>query len=138
MDRFLEFIVNHWELSTTFLALIVALIIVEKKRAGATLSPQQVTFMLNKDAAVLVDVREKKDFSEGHIKGSLHMPMSTLKERKAELDKHKDKQIIVVDKMGQHSGMACKTLKEIGVENAARLSGGIAERHGQNLPVAKK
>jgi rhodanese-related sulfurtransferase len=138
MDRFLEFIVNHWILSGTFAALLVAWFLLERARSGQLLSPQMLTLLLNRETGVVVDIREKKEFSEGHIKGSVHIPLASLKERVKDLEKYKDKQIILVDKMGQHSATAAKLLREAGIENIARLQGGIAEWRNGSLPVSKK
>lgn len=138
MERFFEFIVNHWILSSTFVALLILLFALERRRAGQTLSPQAVTLLLNRDQAVILDVRDKKDFSEGRIKGAHHIPMASLKERATELKKYDGKQIVVVDKMGQHSAMAGKLLREAGFENIVRLQGGMGEWRGSNMPVSKK
>jgi rhodanese-related sulfurtransferase len=55
-----------------------------------------------------------------------------------ELDKHKEKPVVVVCKVGQHSGDACKTLQEAGFEQVVRLGGGIAEWKAQSLPLVQK
>ncbi len=138
MDRLFEFIGNHIELSGLFIALMVALWFSEQSRAGKAVSPQIATLMMNKDEAVIVDIREKKEFSEGRITGSLHIPFDSLKERSVELKKFQDKQIVLVDKMGQHSGMAAKLLKAEGFDNVARMSGGISEWKSSNMPLVKK
>jgi rhodanese-related sulfurtransferase len=95
---------------------------------------------MNKDKAVVVDIRDRKDFAEGHITGSIHIPLASIKSRANELSKHKDKdvQIVVVDKMGQHSAMAVKQLNGEGFENVVRLNGGVADWQGANLPLVKK
>jgi len=138
MDRLFEFIGNHIELSAIFFALLAALWLSEKSRAGKALSPQAATLLMNKDEAVIVDIREKKEFAEGKITGSVHIPFDSLKERSVELKKFQDKQIVLVDKMGQHSGMAAKLLKTEGFDNVARMSGGISEWKSSNLPLVKK
>ncbi len=138
MDRFLEFVMVHWILASTFAGLLVALFLLEKHRSGRSVSPQQATLLLNRDEAVIIDVREKKDFNDGRIKGSVHIPLASLKDRISELEKHKEKQLVVVDKAGQHSGMAGKQLKAAGFENICRMSGGIAEWKNSSLPLVKK
>ena len=138
MDRLFEFIGNHIELSGLFVALLAALWFSEKSRSGKAVSPQIATLMMNKDEAVIVDIREKKEYSEGRITGSLHIPYDSLKERSVELKKFDDKQIILVDKMGQHSGMAGKLLQTEGFQNVCRMSGGISEWKSLNLPLVKK
>lgn len=138
MDRLFEFIGNHIELSVLFFALMIALWMTEKSRSGKAVSPQGATLLMNKDEAVIVDIREKKEFNEGRITGSLHMPFDSLKERAVELKKFEGKQIILVDKMGQHAGMAGKLLQAEGVENICRMTGGISEWKASNLPLVKK
>lgn len=138
MERVFEFIVNHPELCGTFAVLLFALWYTERSKSGPTLSPQQVTMLMNRDEAVIVDLRDKKEFSEGRITGSMHIPFMSLKERAVELEKFKDKKLILVDKMGQHSGAAGKILKTLGYENVNRMQGGISEWRGSNLPLVKK
>jgi rhodanese-related sulfurtransferase len=138
MDRLFEFVGNHIELTGLFVALLAALWFSEKLRSGKAVSPQAATLMMNKDEAVIIDIREKKEYSEGRITGSIHIPYDSLKERAQELKKFDGKQIILVDKMGQHAGMAGKLLKTEGFENVCRMSGGITEWKTSNLPLVKK
>lgn len=138
MDQLIEFVTNHIELSALFIGLLVALWFSEKSRSGRSISPQETTLMLNRDEAVIVDVRDKKEYSEGRIAGSIHIPFANLKERSSELDKYKEKHIVLVDKMGQHSGMAGKTLQAEGFENVCRMTGGISEWKNSNMPLIKK
>ena len=56
--------------------------------------------------------------------------------RGSELEKHRSKIIVLTDQMGQHAGGAGKILTKAGF-NVRRLSGGMAEWQGQNLPVVK-
>lgn len=137
-DRLFEFVTNHWILVSLFAGLLALLFFVEGRRAGKQMSPQEVVRLMNDEKAAIVDLRERKDFTEGHIKGSLHLPFANLKERASELKKFEGKQIVLVDKMGQHSGMASKQLRADGFENVVRLSGGIAEWRNSSLPLAKK
>ncbi len=138
MDRLFEFIGNHIELSATFAALLFALWYTERGKAGAVLSPQKVTMLMNREEAVIVDLRDKKEYSEGRITGAMHIPFASLKDRATELDKYKDKTIVLVDKMGQHTAAAGKTLKALGFEKVTRLQGGITEWRGSNMPLVKK
>ena len=138
MDRIIEFVINHIELSGLFVALLAALWFSEKSRSGRAVSPQEATILMNKEEAVIVDLRDKKEFAEGKVAGSLHIPFASLKERAVELEKYKDKQIILVDKMGQHSGMAGKTLQAEGFENVCRMTGGISEWKSSNMPLVRK
>ncbi|MCL1485858.1 rhodanese-like domain-containing protein [Marinobacter sp. M3C] len=138
MDRLFEFVVNHYILVSAFVALLLALLALETRRGGAKISAQGAVNLINRDEAVVVDIRERKEFNEGRITGSMNIPLSALKSRSSELSKHKEKQLIVVDKMGQHSAMAVKQLNTDGFANVVRLSGGIADWKASNLPLVKK
>ena len=138
MDRLFEFVVNHYILVSLFVAFLVAILILEARRGGAKVSAQAAVNLINKDEAVVVDIRDRKEFGEGRITGSVNIPLNSLKSRAAELNKFKDKQIIVADKMGQHSAMAVKQLNAEGFTNVVRLNGGIGDWKASNLPLVKK
>lgn len=116
--------------------LAAALVYLESRKGGQSLSHHEVTRLLNSDEAVIVDVRDKKEFSEGHIVNAIHIPYLKLETRASELEKHRAKTLIVADKMGQQAGAAGKTLNDKGF-TVTRLQGGMAEWLNQNLPVIK-
>lgn len=138
MERLFEFVVNHYILASLFVAFLVAILILESRRGGQKISAQGAVSLINRDEAVVVDIRERKEFNEGRITGSINIPLSSIKSRAAELKKFDDKQIIVVDKMGQHSAMAVKQLNGEGYDKVVRLNGGIADWKAANLPLVKK
>lgn len=92
--------------------------------------------MLNKDEAVLIDLREPADFKAGHISGAINIPFKKVESRMDEMEKFREKNVVLVDKMGQHAGAAGRSLREKGF-TIYRLQGGMAEWNGQNLPVVK-
>lgn len=138
MERLFEFVVNHYILVSIFVALLLALFVLESRRGGKKVSAQQAVNLINRDEAIVVDIRDRKEFNEGRITGSIHIPLNAIKERSGELKKHQDKTVIVVDKMGQHAAMAVKLLNAEGYSNVVRLSGGIGDWRGSNLPLVKK
>jgi rhodanese-related sulfurtransferase len=132
-----EFISNHPFLVGTFVFLLVAFLINEGKQGGASVSTANLVSLVNRENAVILDVRDKKDFGGGHISGAIHMPFSSIDQRVSELEDSKDKPIVVVCKIGQHSSAAGKKLRQLGFENVRRLSGGMAEWNAAGLPVVK-
>ncbi len=137
MERVLEFSINHPELVGTFAVLLVLFILLEKRRGGQTVSTQQLTHLINKEGGVVLDVRDSKDFRDGHITGSKNIPFSQLKESVAELSEFKTKPVILVCKVGQHSGAAGKVLHASGFSDVRRLSGGITTWSSDGLPLVK-
>ncbi|HAB92332.1 MAG: rhodanese-like domain-containing protein [Thiopseudomonas sp.] len=136
LAKFLEFITAHYVLSGTFIVLVVLLIVQQSRNAGRNLSSRELTAMVNRDEAFILDIRPKKEFSTGHIVGSVNISSDQLKDKMVELEKHKDKTIIVVCASGMNAGGACAELKKAGF-TAARLSGGITGWRSENLPVVK-
>ncbi len=119
-----------------FVILLALLIAHEMSRGGRSLSTSELTALVNKDEAVVVDIRPAKDFATGHIVGALNIPQDKLIARLAELEKYKAKTIILVDAQGQHAGTHAREMLKAGF-TAAKLSGGISSWRGDNLPLVK-
>lgn len=137
MVQFIEFVGNHWMLSSIWLALLAAFLFYTSRGNGQTVGTQQAVMLINRKQGVIVDVRDKKEYDAGHIVGSINIPTAKLGERLNELAEYKTRPVVVVCKIGQHAGEACKTLKAAGFEEVVRLRGGMAEWRGENLPVVQ-
>ena len=96
----------------------------------------KATRLYNDDALVL-DVREDKEYASGHIPRAKHIPLGQLAGRIKELDKFKGKPILVTCRSGQRSARACGMLKKAGFETVYNQAGGIIAWERANLPVAK-
>ncbi len=136
MDRLIEFVGNHYLLSGAFVVLAIALLLYETRRGGKSLSSRELTSLVNAGQAVVLDIRQIKDFAAGHIVDSIHIPRDKLASRIGELDKHKDKTVVVVCDSGMTAGPACSQLQQAGF-TTARLAGGINGWRGDNLPTVK-
>ena len=94
--------------------------------------------LMNDDDTVILDVRESSEFTSGHLRDSLHIPVGSIKDRINELEKSKSKKILVVCRSGNRSNGTCKTLTKLGFENVNNLAGGIMAWSASNLPTTKK
>lgn len=112
--------------------------IIAGRAGGPGLSPMQATLMINREDAVVVDVREAAEFAQGHIPNSRHIPLAALGKRVSELDKFKERAIIVNCASGNRSGSACGTLRKHGFTKVFNLSGGISAWDQAGLPITKK
>lgn len=137
MERLFEFVANHPFLVGTFVVLLALFIRNETRRGGRTVSAQQLVDMVNRENALVVDVRDRKEFQAGHIVDAVNIPQSSLESRLDELKKHRERPVVVVCRIGQNAGTAGTLLRKAGFEQVSRLSGGIAEWRNQNLPVVK-
>tara|TARA_B100001057_G_C22486467_1_gene808507 strand:+ start:261 stop:674 length:414 start_codon:yes stop_codon:yes gene_type:complete len=137
MDLFFDFVYSNLILVSVFVVFLVLFIRNEVSRGGQGITSQKLTELMNKEAAVVVDVRDKNEFSQGHIAGAINIPFSDFQTRCSELT-DKTKSVIVACKMGQHSGPAGVILRKNGFSSVYRLTGGMSEWRSQNLPVVKK
>lgn len=132
----ITFATNHFILVAIFFVLLILLLLNEIRRGGQSLSNGQLTALVNADKGLVLDIRPAKDYSAGHIVGAVNIPQDKVAARMAELDKHKDKTLIVVDSMGQQAGTICRELLKAGY-TAAKLSGGVSSWKADNLPLVK-
>lgn len=137
MEQLFEFIGNHPILVGAFMVILALFVRNELVRGGRAVTPQELVNLVNRDGAVVVDVRDKKEFSDGHIVGAINVPHTALAGRLAELEKYKERPLVLACKMGQHAGASGTVLRKAGFQNVSRLKGGVAEWRNQSLPVVK-
>ena len=137
VDQIFEFFGNHYVLVSVFVFLLVAFIINEGKQGGAAITPNNLVNLVNREGAVIVDIRDNKEFGNGHIAGAVNVPFSAIESRIGELALYKEKPVVLVCKMGQHAGSIGRKLRAQGFEDVRRLSGGMAEWGANSLPVVK-
>lgn len=100
-------------------------------------SPAEAVLLVNREQALVLDVREDAEFAAGHIPAARHIPLGQLATRSAELDTWKDKPIVVNCQSGMRSANACSLLRRQGFGKVFNLSGGFAAWQSAKLPVAK-
>ncbi len=137
VEQVFDFVINHYILVSAFVFLLVAFVINEGKQGGAAITPTNLVNLVNREGAVLLDIRDIKEYGAGHIAGAMSMPVSSIDARIGELDAYKDKPVVLVCKMGQHASATGRKLKDLGFENVRRLSGGMGEWTANGLPVVK-
>ncbi|HHO67832.1 MAG TPA: rhodanese-like domain-containing protein [Gammaproteobacteria bacterium] len=140
-SRLLEFAGNHTLLITAFFAVLGLLVAGElRNRLGGIrkVDPTGAAVLSNRENAVFLDIREDKEYHEGHIPDALHIPLKQLPDRIAELEKYRDRPLIVCCRSGSRSASACATLRKQGFENVYNLGGGMLAWQSANLPVRKK
>ncbi len=137
MPMFVEFLVQQWPLVGALAVAILLLIFHESRRAGSTVTPQQLTNLVNRQQAAVIDLRELAEFRKGHIVEAINIPYAKLGERMGELDNLRERPLILVCKLGQFSSAAGKQLLQKGFKDVYRLSGGISEWQAAQLPLIK-
>lgn len=137
MDQAIEFVGNHAILVGTFAVLLALFVRNEMGRGGKSITAQELVNLVNREGALVLDVRDPREFAEGHIVDAVNIPHGAVASRVGELERHKGRPVAIVCKMGQHAGSAGTVLRKAGFEQVTRLSGGMTEWRNQNLPVVK-
>ena len=135
MALFFEFLAQQWLLTAALLSVIVMLILHEGRKSGPSLTPQQAINLVNSNDGIFLDLRDAGAFSKGHIVGAVNIPASKLPERMVELEKYKDKPIVLVCKMGQQASAAGKQLKAANYSQVNKMTGGMMEWGNLQLPT---
>ncbi|WJW75547.1 rhodanese-like domain-containing protein [Thiohalobacter sp. IOR34] len=141
MQQFIEFITNHWMLSTALVVILVLLVQEEisRRRFGIPqLGPLAATQLMSHEDAIPVDVREDEEYRKGHIAHALHIPLGQLDQRLAELEKYRDRPLLLVCRSGSRSNRAGSLLRKAGFESIYNLAGGIMAWENANLPITRK
>lgn len=133
----LEFLVQQWHLVGALAVVITLLAIHESRRGGASVTPQQLSRLVNDQQAAVIDLRDAADFRKGHIVDAINLPYGKVDERWDELEKLRDKPLILVCKMGQFSSAIGKRLLAKKFPHVYRLGGGISEWQASRLPLVK-
>ena len=135
----MQFLNDNWMLASLALASGSMLVwsFVGSKLSGIDEADTLKATRLYNDDALVLDVREDKEFAAGHIPKAKHIPLGQLSSRLNELDKFKGKPVLVTCRSGQRSARACGMLKKAGFETVYNQAGGIIAWERANLPVTK-
>lgn len=93
--------------------------------------------LINHKDALILDVREPDEFKAGHLLNAKHIPLGRIRERIGELERYRDKPIVVVCRSGNRSATACALLGKAGFAQALNLAGGITAWQKAGLPVER-
>lgn len=92
---------------------------------------------LQKEGALLLDVREPKEFAAVHAVGATLIPLGELPSRLDELKQYKDKPITVICRSGRRSARGSEILRDAGFSQVANIEGGTSAWESAGLPVAR-
>lgn len=134
----MKFFVDNWYL---FLAAAVSGTMLfwpmlNRSTGGLRITAAQAVQLINREKAVLIDVREPAEFAAVHAAGSKSVPLGGL-EATGDLPKNKAVPVVLVCASGARATRAAATLKKLGYENARVLAGGVSAWQEANLPVER-
>ncbi|ATD66423.1 MULTISPECIES: rhodanese-like domain-containing protein [Luteimonas] len=139
-EELLAFLGRNQMLSLVFAALTVAIIVNEISRlfrGFKALRPAELTVLMNRENALVVDLRPSADYAKGHIPGSKNVLMSQFDPESKQLAPAKALPVVLVCKTGSTASDAAKRLKKAGFANVYVLDGGIGGWLQADLPLVK-
>lgn len=135
MQHLSEFALNHWMLVTAF-SVLLGLLVASTISSVGGIATQEAVSLINREGAVVVDIRSAEDFAAGHIIDAVHFPLADLPNGGEKLKKLAGKPIIVCCMSGNLAGQAARELKLQGFTQVHALKGGIGAWRAENLPIA--
>ena len=141
MQEYIDFFQQNMILSLVWVGLLVAFIMNLVKSATAAykeINVNQLTHLMNRENGVVVDIRSKDEFKQGHITDALHILPSDIKAGNfGSLENRKSDPIIVVCKTGQTAQESANLLAKAGFESVSLLKNGLIAWNEANLPLVR-
>jgi rhodanese-related sulfurtransferase len=94
-----------------------------EKTQYVKISPAEAKEIMDKEESIVLDVRTKQEYDQGHIEGSVLLPVDEISAKAEEVLKDKSAKILVYCRSGNRSTTAAKTLIEMGYENVLDFGG---------------
>jgi rhodanese-related sulfurtransferase len=135
-----NFIVANWPLALVFVisgGMLLWPLLQRRLSPVREIGTLDATRLINSENALVLDVREPKEFSGGRLPNALHIPLSQVKDRSAELAKHVARPVIVYCDRGLRAGAASSALAGLGFTRVQSLRGGLRAWKEAGLPVHK-
>ena len=131
---------RHPFLSLALAGLTLAILWTELSRLTRgfkALRPAQLTDLLNRENALLVDLSPSGDFEKGHIAGARNIAAGQFDPEHKQLAKVRDLPVVVTCRNGQASLAAAKRLRKAGFTKVNWLEGGVAAWQQADLPLVR-
>jgi rhodanese-related sulfurtransferase len=136
----MSFVQNNWLLILVLImsgAMLVWPLVQRRMSPVKEIGNLEATRLINSSNAVLVDVRETKEFEGGRLPKAVHIPLSQLDSRGSELARFAGKPVVAYCMTGNRSRMAGKALERVGFKDIYHLHGGYRAWKDAGLPVEK-
>jgi phage shock protein E len=112
-------------------------LVAEAKKHVAEISPQDAAAKLESGGAVIIDVRDKDEWDEGHIPGATHMSRGTIELDIEEKVPDPNAMIICHCGGGGRGALATESLQKMGYKNLRNMAGGFKAWKAADLPTTK-
>lgn len=133
----LDFLIANWY--WVLMAVVSATLLAFPELLGGTgsrgIGLNEAIRKLNRERAVLIDIREPVERTTETIAQAKYMPLEALENQLPTLVKNKDLPVLFICQSGARSVRAAKQARKLGYENSHSVSGGILAWKKANMPV---
>lgn len=136
----LPFLQNNWPLVLVLLvsgAMLLWPLIQSPLSAMREIGAVQATQLINRKDALILDLREAKEYEGGRLPNAIHIPLSQLASRGQELGKFASRPLIAYCGRGNRSRSAASALAKLGFKEIYALRGGLRAWAEAGLPLEK-
>jgi rhodanese-related sulfurtransferase len=136
----MSFLQNNWMLILVLVmsgAMLVWPLVQRRMSPAKDVGNLEATRLINSANAVLIDVRETKEFEGGRLPKAVHIPLSQLDSRGSELARYAGRPVVAYCLSGNRSRMAVRALARLGFTDVYHLQGGYRAWKDAGLPVEK-
>lgn len=140
LESLLAFAGRHPFLSLALVGLTLAIVYHELSglfRGYKLVRPSELTVLINRDNALVIDLRASAEFEKGHIAGAKNVLPSQFDPEHKQLATARALPVVVVCRTGISAADAAKRLKKAGFERVYLLDGGIQAWQQADLPLVK-
>ncbi|MBK1733709.1 sulfurtransferase [Halorhodospira abdelmalekii] len=146
MEEFLEFARTNWGLVLAFTIILLWWIGGELFHWYSGVKPvdaESATRLFNRESALFIDMRSRREFDSGHLPSAFHMPEAEIEQLMTRLRKQsgaEDPPLIVYDEAGKEAGRMARKLRKQGFSRVYRLKRGMNAWRDAGYPLedAKK
>lgn len=131
----MDFLLANWMLILVALASGTMLALPMLRGEGAGLTPAAAVQLMNREKAVLLDLRSAQEFAAGHASGARHAPLEELEAKLPGLVKNKATPLVLMCSSGLRASRGVLVAKKLGYENVQTLAGGLRSWREANLPT---
>jgi phage shock protein E len=129
-------------MSTQFVRTRIALlwVLVVMSAGAAAEAPRPTAADLHgayESGVVFVDVRTDAEWSDGHLKNAVHLPLDEVEARAASLFPAKDAALVLYCRTGRRAESAAEQLRQLGFTHVSAMTGGYDDLKAVGFPVVQ-
>src|SRR5215813_5461095 len=140
VSEVLQFVVNNWMLVAVAAisgAMLIWPLFQRRFSPVRDIGVQGATQLINRNDAVILDLRETQEYEGGRVPNAVHIPLSQLTSRGQELAKFVGRPLIAYCERGNRSRTAASALTKLGFSEIFVLHGGLRAWADAGMPLEK-